>query len=218
MSHWPLVLVVDNSSTDVQTISEVLNSDYRIKVAVNGEDALAIARRNPLPDLILLEVRMPDISGLEVCRRLKQSPLTQNIPVIFVTSERDESQEALAMELHAADYITKPYSVAVARARIRNRLLSHREVPARGGSPSTDFIAFPARSLPGQVADMGLGKRQTEVLALIAEGLTSAEIADQLSIAKGTVEVHRENIMRKLGVRNIAGLVKCAIRCGLLHP
>ena len=63
-----------------------------------------------------------------------------------------------------------------------------------------------------------LGKREMAVMTLIAEGLTSAEIATQLFIAKGTVEVHRENIMRKLGVRNIAALVKCAIRSGLLAP
>jgi DNA-binding NarL/FixJ family response regulator len=218
MSYWPLVLVADSSPTDVQIISEVLNSEYRFNIARNGVDALAFAARNPLPDLVLLEVHLPDMNGFEVCRCLKQSPTTRNIPVIFVTSVHDDAQEARAMDLHAADYITKPYSVAVARARIRNRLLSHRELPIRDRGPGTEIIALPSTGSPGQDPGMGLGKRQTEVLSLIAAGLTSAEIADQLSIAKGTVEVHRENIMRKLGVRNIAGLVKCAIRHGLLHP
>lgn len=215
MSYWPLVLVADNSAADIQTISEVLNSEYRIKVARNGVDTLALARRTPVPDLILLESRMPDMDGFEVCRRLKQSATTRNIPIIFVTSVHDETQEALAMDLHAADYITKPYSVTVARARIRNKLRSSRKQDGKIAVATS--VGQTTRPSP-QEADLGLGKRQLEVLTLVAEGLTSAEIAQRLSIAKGTVEVHRENIMRKLDVRNIAGLVKCAIRNGLLQP
>ena len=85
---------------------------------------------------------------------------------------------------------------------------------SNGGQPGEGPISEekPTEALPR------LGKREMAVMTLIAEGLTSAEIATQLFIAKGTVEVHRENIMRKLGVRNIAGLVKCAIRSGLLAP
>ena len=216
MSHWPLILVADNSSTDTRIISEVLNSEFRIALARNGVDALSLANKSPLPDLVLLEVRLPDMDGIEVCRRLKQSSLTRNIPVIFVTAEHDESKEALALDLQAADYITKPYSISVARARIRNKLMSTRAP----GLDLSERISLPAWyfSKGATCGLSGLGNRQREILTLIAEGMTSAEIAEQLSIAKGTVEVHRENIRRKLGVRNIAGLVKCAIRSGLLHP
>jgi DNA-binding NarL/FixJ family response regulator len=216
MSYWPLILIVDDSATDVQIISEMLNSEYRVKVCTNGADALAIAQRDPVPDLVLLDIIMPGMDGFEVCNRLKQSPVTRDIPIIFLTAVDDESHETRALNLLAADYITKPYSIPVARARIRNKLLQ------KGTRDMlTHNVAVAALTLQAEALDAAppsLSKRETEVLERVAQGLTSAEISSQLSIAKGTVEVHRENIMRKLGVRNIAGLVRCAIRLGLLQP
>ena len=223
MTHWPLILIVDDSSADAQSLSDMLSLEYRIQLAHNGADALDRVQRSPAPDLVLLDVLMPGMDGFEVCKRLKQSAVTRDIPVVFVTAVQDAAQEARALELQAADYITKPYSVDVARARVRNALWSKTKgIPqppngrsngghANGGQPPED-TQRPAEAMPR------LGKREMEVMALIAEGLTSAEIATRLFIAKGTVEVHRENIMRKLGVRNIAGLVKCAVRNGLLAP
>ena len=220
MNTWPLVLIVDDSAADAQSLSDLLSLEYRIKIAHSGAQALELVQRSPLPDLILLDILMPDMDGFALCKRLKQSALTHAIPVVFVTSVRDAAQEARALELQAADYITKPYSVDVARARIRNALWSpFKSTPpqwhnghAAGGLPEA------ANNLPDAEPLAQLGKREMEVVALIAEGLTSAEIAARLCIAKGTVEVHREHIMRKLGVRNIAGLVKYAIRFGLLAP
>ena len=172
---------------------------------------------NPLPDLVVLEIALPGMDGFEVCRRLKQSPVTCDIPVVFVTVVRDASQEAHALELQAADYFSKPYSVSVARARIRRACSSGIGTAAVLHNGHTAGTSPNAEDRPSG-ASMCLGKREMEVLILISDGMTSAEIAEQLFIAKGTVEVHRENIMRKLGVRNIASLVKCAIRNGLLHP
>ena len=218
MSYWPPILSADNSSADIQIISEVLNSEYRIEVASNDVDALAFTRRNPLPYLTLLEARMPDMDGFEVCRRLKQSAITRNIPVIFMTSVQDEAQEALTMDLHAADHITKPYPMAVTRARIRNKLLLHRKaVGNRAAAPPNGHAQVADGAADGEL-DLRPGKRQLQVLTLVVKGLTSTEIAAQLSVANGTAQVHRENIKCKLGVSNIAGLVKCAIRSGLLQP
>ena len=208
MKVWPLILIVDDSATDVQIISELLNSEYRIKVARNGADALAVAEGNPLPDLILLDMIMPDMDGFEVFGKLRQSALTRGVPVVFLTAVHDAEQEVRALNLQAADYITKPYSVSVVRARIRNAMLSK--------STNGDQRALTSPAMKEPLPH--LGKRELEVMALIAQGMTSAEIGTQLFIAKGTVEVHRLNIMRKLGVRNIAGLVKVAIRNGLLAP
>ena len=221
MNTWPLILIVDDSIADAQALSEMLSMEFRIQLAHNGADALDRVQRSPSPDLILLDILMPDMDGFELCRQLKQSAITRDIPVVFVTAVRDASQEAKALEMQAADYISKPYSAVVARARIRNALLANyqpdtqiRNGHSNGGQPGEGPISEekPTEALPR------LGKREMAVMTLIAEGLTSAEIATQLFIAKGTVEVHRENIMRKLGVRNIAGLVKCAIRSGLLAP
>jgi DNA-binding NarL/FixJ family response regulator len=217
MNRWPLILVVDDSSTDVQIISAMLNSEYRIKVTNNGLNALAIAQRIPQPDLVLLDIIMPDMDGFEVCKQLKASPLTRDIPVIFLTAVCNESQEAKALNLQAADYVTKPYSVAVARARIRNKLRARPESVPR--SLVQNQPALPAwHDLSATDPVLSLSKRETEILGLIAQGLTSQEISANLHIAKGTVEVHREHIMRKLGVRNIVGLVKIAMRCGLMAP
>ncbi len=221
MNTWPLILIVDDSIADAQALSEMLSMEFRIQLAHNGADALDRVQRSPSPDLILLDILMPGMDGFELCRQLKQSAITRDIPVVFVTAVRDASQEAKALEMQAADYISKPYSAVVARARIRNALLANyqpdtqiRNGHSNGGQPGEGPISEekPTEALPR------LGKREMAVMTLIAEGLTSAEIATQLFIAKGTVEVHRENIMRKLGVRNIAGLVKCAIRSGLLAP
>ncbi len=218
MNTWPLILIVDDSSADALALSGMLSLEYRIQRAHSGADALDRVQRSPTPDLVLLDLVMPGLDGFEVCKRMKQSAVTRDVPVVFITAVHDAAQEARALELQAADYITKPYSVEVARARIRKALWSKSKAAlqlpnghAKGGQSQEEIQTTPD-SLPR------LGKREMQVMALIAEGLTSAEIAERLFIAKGTVEVHRENIMRKLGVRNIAGLVKCAVRNGLLAP
>ena len=117
-----MILIVDDVPTNVQILAEALSSQYRIKVASNGVDALEIARRKPHPDLILLDVMMPDMDGFEVCRRLMQDKETDRIPVIFVTAKNAESDEELGLNLGAVDYITKPFVIPIAKARIRNHI------------------------------------------------------------------------------------------------
>ncbi len=116
------VLVVDDVPTNVQILADALSSDYRIKVANNGISALEIARHEPQPDIILLDVMMPEMDGFEVCRRLKADPMTWGIPVVFVTARDSEVDEELGLSLGAIDYITKPFSIATTRARVRNYL------------------------------------------------------------------------------------------------
>lgn len=119
----PTILVVDDVPSNVQILAEVLSYLYRIKVANNGVDALEIAQREPHPDLILLDVMMPDMDGFEVCRRLKADVRTHNIPVIFATAKNSESDEELGLNLGAVDYITKPFVIPIVKARIRNHIL-----------------------------------------------------------------------------------------------
>lgn len=118
----PTVLIVDDAPTNVQILAEALHSDYRVKVAGDGREALKVALREPHPDLILLDVMMPGMDGLEVCRQLKKNPQTENIPVIFVTAKDDENDEEFGLNLGAVDYIAKPFSIQIARARIRNHI------------------------------------------------------------------------------------------------
>jgi diguanylate cyclase (GGDEF)-like protein len=116
------ILIVDDVPTNIQVLAEALRLEYRVKVATNGIDALAIARQTP-PDLILLDIMMPEMDGFEICRQLKSDPATHGIPIIFVTARDDLADEEKGLNLGAVDYITKPFHLPVVRARVRNHLL-----------------------------------------------------------------------------------------------
>lgn len=120
-----LVMVVDDAQANVDLLVDVLDDEYRISVAMGGRDAVAFAKEDH-PDLILLDVMMPDLDGFEVCRRLQADPRTRDILVIFVTAKGEELDEAEGLRLGAVDYIVKPISPAIVKARVRNHLsLSH---------------------------------------------------------------------------------------------
>jgi putative two-component system response regulator len=101
----------------------LLKSTYRVKVATSGMRALAIAEAQEPLDLILLDVMMPEMDGYEVCRRLKASPRTADIPIIFLTARAEVEDEQLGLALGAVDYITKPISPPIVQARVRTHLL-----------------------------------------------------------------------------------------------
>ena len=123
----PLVLLVDDQSSNLMLLTAMLGADYRIRIATNGPDALKLAAAAPPPDLILLDIMMPDMDGYEVCRRLKENPATQNIPVIFITALSSEADEERGLNLGAIDYITKPLSSPIVRARVRNHAILKRK-------------------------------------------------------------------------------------------
>ena len=115
------LLLVDDEATNLQVLRNILSDHYRLLFAKDGARALALAREHR-PDLILLDVMMPGLSGHSVCKTLKADPDTRAIPVIFVTALSDPDDEAHGLELGAVDYITKPVSPAIVRARVRNHL------------------------------------------------------------------------------------------------
>ena len=118
----PTILVVDDTPDNIDLLCAVLEDDYRTKIAVNGERALKIANGESKPDLILLDIMMPGMSGYEVCKALKANPDTRDIPVIFVTAMSEVVDEQLGLGLGAADYITKPISAPIVLARIKTQL------------------------------------------------------------------------------------------------
>ena len=123
----PTILLVDDTPENLDILKGCLKADYTIRIATSGPLALRIAGGDPQPDLILLDIMMPGMDGLEVMRRLQADPRTQNIPVIFVTARGEDADEALGLELGAVDYVVKPFSVPVVKARVRNHLaLAHR--------------------------------------------------------------------------------------------
>ncbi|MCA1938969.1 MAG: two-component system response regulator [Dechloromonas sp.] len=116
------ILVVDDSPENITILSDVLSHDYRIRVATSGEKALKIVYSDEPPDLILLDIMMPGLSGLEICRRLKANPDRRRIPIIFVTAMSSTEDEQRGLELGAVDYITKPISPPIVKARVRTHL------------------------------------------------------------------------------------------------
>jgi putative two-component system response regulator len=116
------VLIVDDEPDNLIVLCELLKGHYHVKVANNGVTGLKIARSDSRPDIILLDIMMPGMDGYEVCRRLKQEPLSANIPVIFLTAKSDPESEAYGLGLGAVDYITKPISPPILLARIKAQL------------------------------------------------------------------------------------------------
>ena len=115
------ILIVDDESTNLIALTHILSPDYTVRSAVNGHDAVNTAEKF-LPDVILLDILLPDIDGFTVISMLKNSNKTKNIPVIFITGldSRDDEEKGLA--LGAADYITKPFSSAIVKLRVRNQI------------------------------------------------------------------------------------------------
>ena len=116
------ILVVDDQPANIQILAEVLRAQYDVRIANNGMKALQIAQEHNKPDLILLDVMMPGLDGFEVCRRLKADDATRHIPVIFVTTKSNASDEEQGLSIGAVDYISKPFSIPVVRARVRNHI------------------------------------------------------------------------------------------------
>ena len=117
----PRLLLVDDEPTNLQVLRHVLQADYRLLYATDGARALQVAREQQ-PQLILLDIMMPGMDGYAVCRALKADPATAGIPVIFVTALNDSQDETAGFDVGAVDYITKPVSPPVVRARVRTHL------------------------------------------------------------------------------------------------
>ncbi|MDH3209799.1 MAG: diguanylate cyclase [Burkholderiaceae bacterium] len=117
----PKLLVVDDQPSNIEALYRTFSPDHQVFMATSGERALAVCKDNP-PDLVLLDVVMPDMDGYEVCARLKADSGTRDIPVIFVTSHDDADNETRGLDAGAVDFIAKPFNPRVARARVKTHL------------------------------------------------------------------------------------------------
>ncbi len=123
------ILAVDDEQPILELLRYNLEKDgFRVMTAGNGEDAVRVAR-NETPDLILLDLMLPGMSGLDVCRKLKENHSTADIPVIMVTAKTEDSDVVLGLELGADDYVTKPFSPKVVLARVRTVLRRRNRKP-----------------------------------------------------------------------------------------
>ncbi|WP_226812719.1 GGDEF domain-containing response regulator [Aliarcobacter butzleri] len=118
----PTILIVDDMTTNLLLLSDLLKDDYNIKISKSGTKALEILNAPNDIDLVLLDIEMPDINGYEVCKELKNNNKTKNLPIVFITAKNSEEDEEFALNLGAIDYITKPFSKAILRLRLKNHL------------------------------------------------------------------------------------------------
>jgi diguanylate cyclase (GGDEF)-like protein len=175
----PVILIVDDMPTNIHVLAEALRSEYQIRVAKDGQTALELAHRDDKPDLILLDVMMPVMDGYEVCRRLRESEITKNIPVIFVTARNDTEDEEYGLRLGAVDYITKPYKLPIVKARVR----THVSLKCK-----TDLLEALA-SLDGLT---GISNRRRFDEMLDAEWRRSARKQNPLSIVLADVDYFKQ--------------------------
>jgi diguanylate cyclase (GGDEF)-like protein len=122
MSEKPVVLIVDDVRVNLQTLAHILSDDYTIKIALGGLEAIEQAQKEPLPDLILLDVGMPEVSGYDVCKILQGNIATVDIPIIFVTGKDSVEDEEYGLNLGAVDYITKPIRPLIVKARVKTHI------------------------------------------------------------------------------------------------
>ena len=148
------VLVVDDTPDNLSLMASLLKDQYRVKLANNGEKALAAVRGPSPPDLILLDIMMPGMSGYEVCEHLKKDPATRRIPIIFLTAMNSTDDEKKGLDLGAQDYITKPISPPIVLARVKTQLEN---------KAAADFLRDQADFLRAEV------DRQTERIVAIQD-------------------------------------------------
>ena len=117
------ILLVDDTPANIQVANSILKDDYKIRIATSGPKALELTKVQPRPDLILLDIMMPEMDGYEVCASLKANVETKDIPVIFLTGKTDAEDETRGFEVGAVDYIHKPFSPIVVKARVRTHLM-----------------------------------------------------------------------------------------------
>ncbi|WP_224981396.1 diguanylate cyclase [Geomonas agri] len=121
------ILIVDDTTANIEILYQILKGEFDVLFAKSGADGIRMVREHA-PDLVLLDIMMPDMDGYEVCRALKQDPVTSHIPVVFVTAMGNDEDETKGLEEGAIDYLTKPIRPAIVVARVRN----HLELKRRG--------------------------------------------------------------------------------------
>lgn len=119
MTNQVTVLLVDDEPSNIDLLKGVLPPDCKVKVAISGEKALKIAQKEPYPDLIFLDVMMPEMDGYEVCRQLKADAVTAGIPVVFLSGHTDEAEKQKGLALGAADFLSKPIDPALVQAAMK---------------------------------------------------------------------------------------------------
>ena len=193
------LLVVDDDELNRDMLSwRLLRNGYKVSVAASGAEALEMAARQSF-DLVLLDVMMPDLNGIDVLRALRQTFLPSQLPVIMATAKGESDDVVQALELGANDYVTKPIDF--------DRLMLIIEARIAGVARTKRASKIPK-----------LNSREIEVLTWVSRGKTSPEIARKLGLAKRTVDFHVDNARTKLGAETRTEAAIKALAIGLIKP
>jgi signal transduction histidine kinase len=187
------VLVVDDTAVEAAMVAGALKSDFKTVVATNGDRALVLAKGAHKPDLILLDVMMAELDGYEVCRRLKADPVTRDVPVIFLTAKTDMEDETKGFELGAVDYIHKPFSAPIVRARVsthlalQGALIQTRDLAEQLLHANEDLERRIAAALERDRASQAELARATQLTTM---GVLTASIAHEISQPLAAILAH----------------------------
>ncbi|MDD4858537.1 MAG: response regulator [Candidatus Krumholzibacteria bacterium] len=205
------ILVVDDEEDILELVSyNLMRAGYRVSTVASGEEAIKAAR-SKLPGLVLLDLMLPGVDGLEVCNTLKRDPRTANIPVVMLTARGDEADIVTGLELGADDYITKPFSPRVMLARIKAVLRRKAKAPAEEQAviKLADLVIHPGRhevTVKGRKAD--LTSTEFRILHALArrpgwvftrQQLIDAARGDDYAVTDRSVDVHIVGLRKKLG-------------------
>lgn len=205
------ILVVDDEPDILELVQYNLKKDnYDVVSVMSGEEALARVQSSP-PDLVVLDLMLPGIDGLEVCKQLKQEPRTATIPLIMLSARGEEADVVAGLELGADDYLTKPFSPRVLLARIKAVLRRRHNIPATADAVIThhDIVIHPGRhEVLVQSTPVPLTPTEFRILHLLVRRpgwvftrnqIIEAAQGDEASVTVRTVDVHIVALRRKLG-------------------
>jgi two-component system phosphate regulon response regulator PhoB len=206
------ILAVDDEQPILELLKYNLEKDgFRVTTCTNGEDALKLARNDP-PDLMLLDLMLPGMSGLDVCRKLRETPATADLPVIMVTAKIEDSDIVLGLELGADDYVTKPFSPKVVLARVRTVLRRRNRKPVEPEGDRTaihGIVIDPVRhEVFSDAKPLALSVTEFQILEFLAQNpgrvfsrtqIISSVKGSSYPVTERSIDVQILSIRKKLG-------------------
>ena len=203
MKHYNRkILIVDDDSTNLLILNETLKEGYDLFSATNGANAIETANRI-LPDLILLDVMMPDITGYDVCQILKSNPTTSHIPIIFISAMSEINDEAFGFSIGAVDYIVKPIRPAIVQARVK----THLSLVRMDELKQTRLQIIQSLGYAAEYKDNETGRhviRMSHYSKILAEAIGySPDVVDEIFLAAPMHDIGKigipDNILKKQG-------------------
>ena len=208
------ILLADDHVLMLEGLARMLSSEFEIVGAVKNGRALLEEAERLHPDVVVLDVGMPELNGIEAARRLNKAQPA--IKIVFVTQQLDPAYLHAAFSAGAKAYVAKQSAGKELIQAIHLALRNHYYVTPLAGEEAAQMAQFDPRRNPAGMFGARLTPRQREVLQLVAEGKTTKQISALLNISPKTVEFHRNSLMEELGVRTTAELTRYAVSRGIV--